>query len=459
METLERLEAVNNDVDWNEILEDIANFVGGYNQARAKRESNPENWLNGILPDYWQVVHAHNTHRWVCEKGKSHPSESNYDIGVFLVGYSSLPIVLSLVEIQPREKFYFLHSRATAPQCDEITNRVREMMFDPSPNGLDPLIDSADACSLLDRVTRAERLEITDPSDPVATFKLIKEIINDVRNELGSDKRIALDLTGGKNTMIGGGFTAGAIFGSSNNIDMFYVDSKSYDENLGVPTPGTEFLSRLENPYDVYNVQTVQSAKELFSKHNYDAAVSLWEGVRDKLKSRATQYALEAELKVVQRNLGMANCYRFWDAFDYEAATKQKFFLFNKCRKGYWGYNKKHTHNKIDVLDILSQMSDWKTLFEEEKRVIHYAVDRYQNAIRREESGKLDDGMVRFAQVIEMLSIYRVYQIAAENKLIDQDGSNVTKDKVLAEHWKLRFLIRLLFGREKKYLKSGGAIL
>ena len=448
METLQRLEAINGGVDWDNILQEIELCVGEYNQERANSEPNPERCLQGILPDYWQVVHTHNTHRWVCEKGESHPSESGYHVGIFLVGYSSLPIVLSLVEIQPREKIYFLHSQATGRMCDEITARIEEMMFDPSPNGLTPLIDCAAAHSLLTRVTDAERLEIADPSDPVATFKLIKEIINDVRNELGEDKRIALDLTGGKKTMIGGGFTAGSIWSQSPDCDMFYVDSEEYNIAHGVPKPGTEFLSRLENPYDIYNVQTIQRAEELFSKHNYEAAANLWEDVEKKLQSHVEQFSLEDEQKAVQSDLGMANCYRLWDAFDYKIAKNHKVFSSSGSGDIFWGYNEKHTHNGIDVLDILSEVSDRETLFKKKERVIHYAVDRYQNAIRRKESGKLDDAIVRFAQVIEMICIYEIKQIAQNRGLFSGEGDQVSN---APHNWKSIPLIQFLFGCTRRY--------
>ena len=445
MDTLERLEAVNDDVDWNEILANIAGFVGGYNLAVATSEPDPESYLQGILPDYWQVVHAHNTHRWVCEKGESHPSESGYHVGIFLVGYSSLPIVLSLVEIQPREKIYFLHSQATESMCNEITARIEEMMFDPSLNDLTPLIDPAAACSLLNRVTDAERQEIEDPSNPVATFKLMKEIINDVRSQLGEDKRIALDLTGGKKTMIGGGFTAGSIWSESPKCDMFYVDSEEYDIAPGAPVPGTEFLSLLENPYNVYNVQSVREAEKLFEQHNYEAAANLWEGVEKKLGSHAKPYALEAELKAVQGDLGMANCYKLWDTFDYEAAKEHKVFSLCGSRDIFWGYEEKHTHNGIDVLDILSAVSDRETLFEEEERVIHYAVDRYQNAIRRKKSGKFYDAIVRFAQVIEMICGYKICRgiYIVHGKKIPQDFLN--------DHGGITTLIRFFFDHPARY--------
>ena len=48
-----------------------------------------------------------------------------YDVGIFLVGYSSLPIVLSLAEINPTEKIYFIYSKDTKDVLDEIHNRIQ----------------------------------------------------------------------------------------------------------------------------------------------------------------------------------------------------------------------------------------------------------------------------------------------------------------------------------------------
>ena len=157
----------------------------------------------------------------------------------------------------------------------------------------------------------------------------------------------------------------------------------------------------------------------------------------------------------------MANCYRLWDAYEYKEATENiRTSALKTARentgRGHWGYNEKHTCGTIDVLDILSKVNDRRTLFEEEKRVIHYAVDRYLNAIRRKKSRNLDDAMVRFAQVIEMLCIFRIYQITANNKLIKEDGHNVAQQQVLGERWKIRFLIRLLFGQERQYFRRQG---
>ena len=297
-------------------------------------------------------------------------------------------------------------------------------------------------------------LEIDDPSNPVETFKRIKEIVNQVGN-----KSVALDLTGGKKTMIGGGFIAGSILGfadagQQSTCDMFYIDSLAFDPNRGTPEPGTEFLTLLENPYDVYNVQHTLEAEKLFKQHNYEAAANLWKGVRDKLEKHATRYGLETEKTDAVNHHRRANCYGLWDAFYYDKAKNLK-----NRHENSWGYNEKHVydlsaaqaHSTIDVLNILSEVSDRRSLFKEEARVIHYSVDRYQNAIRRKESGRLDDAIVRFTQVIEMLCSYKVYQIDQDNGFVDvSSGNTVSIDPIKKRA--ISDVIKFLFGSGKSAL-------
>ena len=466
MEILDILDEVNDDLPWEEILNNIEEWVGEYYDAIANKRDNPEEYLREILPEYWQVVHAHNTY------ANNLPRKNNYGVGIFLIGFSSLPIALSIAEIQPRQEIYFLHSRDTEPKCNEITDRIAEMLADP-PAPFTPLIPEDEANALIDRVRAAKRCEIARPSDPVEIFKQIKEIIDNVRGTLGSDTNIALDLTGGKKTMISGGFTAGSM---APKCDMFYIDSLEYDVRRGVPIPGTEFLSQLDNPYDVYNVQSVREAKKLFNKYNYAASVQLWEEVAEKLKtpvrgpkSPADRYNLVDEQEAVQKNLDMAKCYSSWDVFDYTEGNKQKKHRqHSRCHlcdsnpclinathpihtedDGYsWEYNR-HRNGDIDVLSILSQMTDRSWLFDQPKRIIHFAVDRYQNGIRRKKSGNLDDAIVRFTQVIEILCNYRIYQIAQDGGLVNHypprcpvNSATITPCK----RWDIIPLIRFLFG-------------
>ena len=436
---------------WRRILDKIDGAVQDYNAAIADpNEVDPAADLREWLPQYWQAVRAINTHQ---SGGEEHlPINAPYDVGIFLVGFSSLPIVLSIVEIQPRKEIYFIHSNDTREKCDEITNRFMEMLEDP-PSDFSSLIELDAANDLITRVRSADRREIRTPSDPISTFQEIKDILDSVRGRLGNDARIALDLTGGKKTMIGGGFTAGSIYPVLPQCDMFYVDSLMYNQDRGAPKPGTEFLTELENPYDIYNVQSVGQAEELFYEHNYAAAVSLWDEVEEKLGDHANRYGLQDEQIRVQRYLAMARCYRLWDAFDYSEAQNHK-----EANGTLWNYNGKHVYNnRNDVLDILKEVQDKQTLFRHEYRVLHFAIDRYQNAVRRVASDKLEDAILRFTQVVEILCNYKIYQIARGRNLFDENGHearNITPTK----QWRNFKLIPFLFGINPSKGRNGDIV-
>lgn len=466
MSILNILNEINPHVNWRSKWRKIQRAMENYDSLSERDRPRGEGTiLQPILPEYWEFFHTHNIHR--IRNGKLPKQEDDfeclplYDVGIFLVGYSSLPIVLSLAEIQPAQEIYFFYSSGTdgtQDRCFEIADRMRAMLTGLAD--FDDLIDRVDnsVCDL-----NKFGLEVDNPSDPVETFKRIKEVIDSI--DAADNKRIALDLTGGKKTMIGGGFTAGSILDFSDSIDMFYIDSLEYDQHRGYPKPGTEFLSQLENPYNVYNVQTLQEAKKLFNAHNYDASVQLWEEAAKKLKtpvrgskSPVEQYSLKDEQKVVQSDLSMASCYRLWDAFDYQKAKDCKSFSFYdpdaKRSFGHsWGYNNKHVHGSIDVLDILSEVENKESLFACDARVIHYAVDRYQNGRRRMESGKFEDALVRFTQVVEMLSNYEIYQIASNEGLVNQSGNTVNNITPNTQ-WRNFKLIPFLFGTNSRYERN-----
>ncbi|MDE0426615.1 MAG: hypothetical protein OXN25_17335 [Candidatus Poribacteria bacterium] len=431
---------------WRTQLLKITQEMSKYEDLKRNRPGgNHETVLHRILPTYREVFNTHNIYQrkknQLPSRGDNNNYLSCYDVGIFLVGFSTLPIALSLAEIQPLKQVYFLYSDDTVDMLDEINNRISAML--PQKSTLSDLVSkSVDQDS-------GFALKVRSPSDPIDTFKQIKTIIHEVEKNLGAKTDIALDLTGGKKTMIGGGFTAGSIYSISPKCDMFYVDSLEYDPGRGSPKPGYEFLSRLENPYNVYNVQSVHEAEKLFEKHNYEAAAGLWEIVGDNLNTYAEQYGLEKERDAIEKNLCMADCYSLWDAFDYVEAKESKVNDGNL-----WDYNTKHTYNLhalIDVLKILSEVEDQETLFAEDARIIHYAVDRYQNGIRRVDSDKFDDAIVRFTQVVEILCLYQIYRIAMNNSLTSPGHRTVSEADCLNETWSISKLIIFLFGQSWKY--------
>lgn len=449
-------------VDWENYLDDLEIAVSLYNDANARGDADPAIELReqNLLPVYWQSVRALNIHQWEEVDSDQLPSSSGYDIGIFLIGFSSLPIVLSIAEIQPRQEIYFIHSHDTERRCTEITNRLEEMLANP-PNPFCRLINPTNAASLIDRVTEADRRQIANASDPVSTFREIKDIIDEVRQGSQGRVKIALDLTGGKKTMIGGGFTAGSIYSISPKCDMFYVDSQDYKPDRGTPKPGTEFLSRLDNPYDVYNVQTVAQAKELYKRHSYEAAERLWHRVQNKLYNHARRYDfLTNEREEAKKYYGSSHCYSSWDALDYETAKERKTYSVDRTTYS-WGYDEQHVRRitddrSIDVLDILATVTNKSTLYANERRVIHYAIDRYQNGMRRRQHRRLEDAIVRFAQVIEIICNYRIYRLAQDNNFVNV-GSDAPISLRANRIWEFSHLIHLLFGGRRGRVDIGSA--
>ena len=234
------------------------------------------------------------------------------------------------------------------------------------------------------------RYKSKTPSNPVETFKRIKRVIDEV-----GDKRIALDITGGKKTMIGGGFTAGSILGFGSSVDMFYVDSLEYNVNRGRPEWGLSSWVNLKILMMCTTYKPFSKLKNFLRNITMKQLQIYGKRLRRNLKHRskvlkalAEQYSLKDEEKMVQSDLAMANCYKLWDAFDYQEAKKHKSFSFhiqmqNEHSLDHGGIMISTVHDSTDVLDILSKINNRKTTFEKESRVIHLAVDRYQSAMRR----------------------------------------------------------------------------
>ena len=60
--------------------------------------------------------------------------------------------------------------------------------------------------------------------------------------------KLAMDITGGKKSMVSGAAMAGAVLGA----DIYYVDSREFLQEFRKPKPGSEYLNLLENPYVVF---------------------------------------------------------------------------------------------------------------------------------------------------------------------------------------------------------------
>lgn len=221
----------------------------------------------------------------------------SYDVLITLVGFSLQPLMHTILTICPccvypivtKETRYF---DGNIPVQNYFKHLVSQYGEGKSIAIMEPVI--------------------VDTIGSIDAFQKIRQIIQDV----GKDKKVAIDITGGKKSMDASAFLAAAI---EKDTHIFYVDFEGYDKDK--VQCGTEFLNKLDNPYDIYNVDLMNKGKELFDNHNYQAAYEIFEDIEKKLQKHDA-FDLSDELDNVRKMKQAAMFCKYWDKFDYEEAWK-----------------------------------------------------------------------------------------------------------------------------------------
>jgi len=339
-----------------------------------------------------------------------------------LVGTTLEPLLLSILTIRPTSKIILIYSPESEIQKNQIIATLRQI------HGSSDIIPK----ELLSDVSRAyienissvlidQDTKIEDTS-PEKVFNLIKNRIDDFQvNEIG------VDITGGKKSMVGGGFIAAAI----NNYHLFYIDFDEYiDEH---PMPGTEFIHILDNPYDIYNIREEERIHSLWKRRDYDAIIEELTSAIEKLKKKANKYGLNHELQRLEKMLVISQCYREWAKFNYSVAYRhiKQSVAFNL-------YVKKHN-------DILSTIVNCKPTKMTVLCVILLSIDRWSRGRDAYLNHEYDLAALRFTQVVEVLTKYRLKDMIY-NGYVELSG-----DQRYVEHIDVSLLINFLWFDKKNY--------
>jgi hypothetical protein len=226
------------------------------------------------------------------------------------------------------------------------------------------------------------------------TFKQVREIIQATK-ENNHNAKIALDITGGKKSADASAFLIAAI---EEDIDIFYVDFEDYTGAKACC--GTEFLNKLDNPYNIYNIQLLNKAKELFKNYNYQAAFQLFTEIEKKLSpnglNNPAKFDLENERSSVEKMKKTATCYMYWDRYSYSRAL---------CDYEYLPEQQKMHLTKLKEYGDIERKKDRYA----SEYFYDYVLDRYLSASRRgvhvqdEDLGGYHDAILRYYQCVEVL--------------------------------------------------------
>lgn len=272
---------------------------------------------------------------WVLSKAKGNLDISQngplYDTLILLVGYSPIPAALSVLATNAKH-VYFLET----PELQAIEWTRKRIV---------PIIDYYYRQVLKKKQIPAELyfykkqsagsgsnlLQISDSTAP-ATFAAVQKVLDaiaqqDTASQSRESRTIAIDVTGGKNPMMGGTFTALSVRGE---CDIIYVDALLYDPSARRPVPGTEYLGRVDHPDKVFSQTLLQKAYELFDRHRYKESADLLQEIHDNLVTYLREHenvpgvkeTLTQTMQNVQYLKTWADTYKERDSRNYKKARE-----------------------------------------------------------------------------------------------------------------------------------------
>lgn len=350
--------------DWDAILQSNKTTYEQY-----KKQLNDEDYekarktLYSFLPSYFEVFCLINQ---VKSQDKSLRIDENYDTGIYLVGYSIMPLILSISYIKQSE-IIFVVTPDTQPLIDEIKGGI---------NGISP-----DYHAFIAGDDRIRIMAIEDLSDPAAVFQIIDKIIYE--NE---GKKIAIDITGGKKTMVTGAFMASA---HSRTCDIFYIDFEEYNIRNSEPVYGTEFLASLPNPSEIFSLADWDRLISLKESYQFNQALKELDNIKENIAKHGKYFSdtFKTRLQELETQIrGLA----LWDDHCYRQAAE---YLPENAA--------------LQTLQEISDLSDNdirnanNIIYENPTFLILYFLDRLENSRRRKKQGHYQNAFLGFASLLE----------------------------------------------------------
>ena len=327
-----------------------------------------------------------------------------YDALILTVGLSPEPLILSIIATKPK-RVGLLHT----PQTRKFLERIQQ------ETGL--------------TLGQVDTREI-DGSNIVEMYEAIMELYT----RWDKPANVAVDITGGKKSMVSGAAMAGAMLGA----DIYYVDTDHFNRELGKPEPGSEYLSLLDNPYSVFGDLEVNKARDLYYRYDYAGA----QGVFNQLE----QQVRDPNLIIVYEAYGLlCATYEAWDNLDIGIAKQSLNRLLENLKRFSSLQQLGSLSNFIPilyehekVLNVLDNIFNTEELALKIPDGFHFAFMLYNNALRREAQGKLDMACLILYRLFEWIGQHRLAQYGIVTSQPNYSESGVEETDLLDRYKKKR---------------------
>ncbi|HHU32613.1 MAG TPA: hypothetical protein GXZ50_08145 [Clostridia bacterium] len=251
--------------------------------------------------------------RWETEKyiRELLPLEINYlksrnafyqvtetDILVQLVGFSWEPLFISLCAYQP----------------DILVLVLNKIYNNQSGNkrGLD-YKEHINKLMEADLITNEPKIISNIVGDtPESVFKLLREKVLPYINE---GKRVVIDITGAKKTMVSGAY----LFATYSNSLVSYLDFEKYNGEFGKPYGYTCVIKKPENPVEMFKLAEWLRVEEQYTRYAFGNSLRIISDVEEETKK-----FIGAEGEKAIDLLGEClHFYEVWENGDYRAALEK----------------------------------------------------------------------------------------------------------------------------------------
>lgn len=293
-----------------------------------------------------------------------------YKLLVLSLGMSWEPLVLSISCIRP-EKVMILYTSETAPLLEKV------MRF----------------TGLTHRSVKAEEVLKDNVLD---IYKAVKKHYH----KLNCPAEVAIDYTSGTKAMSAALAMAGAYI----NADNVYVSS-DFEGSRRKPIPGSERLTLVSNPFDVFGDLELRRGTELYSNCNYAGARDIFQ--------RLSEHVPDPRQVTVWKQV--AEAYEAWDNLNFARARHDMGRAINIIKQ----YSRDGRMDFLEQLPLLEQQCKQLEIMagafandgqsglgalKDSAVSIPLLFSIYHNALRRERQGKLDMASLLLYRLLEMVA-------------------------------------------------------
>ena len=215
---------------------------------------------------------------------------NNYELIIYPIGFSPYTTIHSLYTLRP-QKAVFIYT----PESEKFEDVFYSFKEHFLPH-------------------------LQTDKDVISNSTGVEETYNTIENFLRKNKgkRTAIDITGGKKPVVASSFMGASQY-RENQVDTIYLDFYEYQNDR--PVYGSEYLSILVNPNDLFSTMEKNALEELFNSGHYKKARELSKELIQRISRIPKTYArlnIDSQLRELERIRYFSKLYEERNEFKYD---------------------------------------------------------------------------------------------------------------------------------------------